>query len=100
MRNPQLIFPRTFRIICEQPIAEGNPPTMFLIILLPQDTPHDYSHAHQMALKLHPDREIDLNTAYQRVHENAPIATTSITIVGKLAFLCLSLLFGTTPAPV
>ena len=41
----------------------------------------------------------DLDVAYQRVHANAQIASTCIAIVGKLAFLCLCLTFGTTPAP-
>ena len=30
---------------------------MFLQIIPPQDTPHDCRHAHQMALKTHPDRK-------------------------------------------
>ena len=41
----------------------------------------------------------DLDAAYRCVHANAKIASTWIIIVGKLAFLCLSLTFSTTPAP-
>ena len=55
--NPQLLFPRTFRTIREQPITEGHPPTMFLRILPPQDTPHDFSHAHKMAFKTNSDSD-------------------------------------------
>ena len=55
--NPQLLFPVTFRTICEQPSTEGHPPTIFLRILPTKDTTHYCSHAHQMALKTHPDRE-------------------------------------------
>ena len=42
--------------------------------------------------------KIDLDAAYRRVHTNAQIASKFIAIVGKLAFLCLCLYFGTTPA--
>ena len=56
-RNPRLIFTRTFRSIREQPSTEGHPTNMFLRILPPQDTPHDFIHAHQMAFKTHPDGE-------------------------------------------
>ena len=40
----------------------------------------------------------DLYAAYQCVRANAQLASTCITIVGKLAFLCLRLSFGATPA--
>ena len=43
--------------------------------------------------------ETDLNAAYWRVYEHARIAATGIAIVGILAFICLLLTFGTTPAP-
>ena len=41
----------------------------------------------------------DLDAAYRRIHANAKTASTCIAIVDKLAFLCLRLPFGTTPAP-
>ena len=41
----------------------------------------------------------DLNAAYQYVDANTKIASTCISIVGKLAFLCLCIPFGTTIAP-
>ena len=63
MRNPQLIFTRTFMTIRDQPSTEGHPPTMFLWILHPQDNPHDCSHAHQMAVKTHPLGEEDLDAS-------------------------------------
>ena len=40
-----------------------------------------------------------LNASYRRFHKNAHIAATCITIVGKIAFQCLRLPFGTTTAP-
>ena len=43
--------------------------------------------------------ETDLDAAYRRIHANAKIASTCITIVNELAFLCLTLPFGTAPAP-
>ena len=43
--------------------------------------------------------KIDLDDAYRSIHTNAQIAATFIAIVVKLAFLCLCLTFGTTPAP-
>ena len=46
-----------------------------------------------------PIGETDLGAAYRRVHINAQVALTCIAIVVKLAFLCLHLPFGTTPAP-
>ena len=46
-----------------------------------------------------PIGKTDPNDAYRRVHANIQIAVTCIAIVGKLAFLCLRLPFGTTPAP-
>ena len=55
--NPQLLFTGTFRTIREQPNTEGQPSTIFLQILPPQDIPHYYSHTHQMDLKTHPDRK-------------------------------------------
>ena len=39
----------------------------------------------------------DLGAAYGHVHVNAQKLLTCIAIVGTLAFLCLSLPFGTTP---
>ena len=41
----------------------------------------------------------NLDATYRRIHKNAQIATACIAIVVKLAFLCLSLPFGTTPTP-
>ena len=41
----------------------------------------------------------DLDAAYRRVHAHANTASTCIAIVHELAFLCLRLPFGTTPAP-
>ena len=41
----------------------------------------------------------DLDAAYRRIHANAKTASTCIAIVDELAFLCLRLPFGTTPAP-
>ena len=41
----------------------------------------------------------DLDTAYFRIHANAKTASTCVAIVDELAFLCLRLPFGTTPAP-
>ena len=97
---PQLLFPRTFRTIHEQLSAERHPTTIFLRILTPQDTPHDCRHMrikwpvkHILIGKTVPD------AAYQRVHVNAHIAATCISILGKNAFLCLHLPFGTTPTP-
>ena len=43
--------------------------------------------------------KIDLDAAYRWIYANATIASTCIAIVDELAFLCLSLPFGTTPAP-
>ena len=57
MHQPQMLFTRTFRNIHEQPSSEGHPQARFLRILTPQDTPHDFSHAHQMDFKTHHDRE-------------------------------------------
>ena len=42
----------------------------------------------------------DLYAAYRRVYANSQIASTCITIVEKLVFLCLSLPYRTTPTPV
>ena len=63
MRDPQLIFPRTFRTIREKPSSEGHCTSMFLRIIPPKDTPHDCSHAHQTDFKTHPDREKYLDDA-------------------------------------
>ena len=41
----------------------------------------------------------DLDAAYRRIHANAKTPSTCITIVEKLAFICLKLPFGTTHAP-
>ena len=41
----------------------------------------------------------DPYAAYKRVHANTQMVATCIEIVGKLAFLCLHMSFGTTPAP-
>ena len=41
----------------------------------------------------------DLDAAYRRIHANSKTASTCIAIVDELAFLCLRLPFGTTPAP-
>ena len=42
----------------------------------------------------------DLDAAYHRIHANATTASTCISIVDELDFLCLRLPFGTTPTPV
>ena len=44
-------------------------------------------------------RKTDLDAAYRRIHAHANTASTCIAIVDELAFLCLRLPFGTTPAP-
>ena len=41
----------------------------------------------------------DLDAAYRWIHAHAKTASTYIAIVDQLAFLCLRLPFGTTPAP-
>ena len=41
----------------------------------------------------------DIDAAYRRVHTNAQISATCISIVLKIAFLCLHLPFGITPSP-
>ena len=41
--------------------------------------------------------QTNLGAAYRRVHTKLQIGSTCIAIVGKLAFLCLRLPFGTTP---
>ena len=41
----------------------------------------------------------DLDAAYRKIHEPANTASTCIAIVDELAFICLRLTFGTTPAP-
>ena len=43
--------------------------------------------------------KIDLDAAYRRIHSNATTVLTCIVILDELAFLCLGLPFGTTPAP-
>ena len=53
----QLLFPRNFRTIREQPSDEEHPTDMFLRILTPQDTPHDISHSHKIAFKKNLDME-------------------------------------------
>ena len=40
----------------------------------------------------------DLDAAYLQIHANATTASTCIGIVNELAFFCLRLSFGTTPA--
>ena len=52
-----------------------------------------------MANKTNPYKKKDLDESYRRIHANAKTASTCIAIVNKLAFLCLGLPFGTTPAP-
>ena len=44
-------------------------------------------------------RKTDLEAAYRRIHANATTASTCIAVVNELAFLCLRLPFGPTPAP-
>ena len=41
----------------------------------------------------------DLDAAYHFVNANSQIVVTSITIVGKLVFICMHPTFGTTPSP-
>ena len=43
--------------------------------------------------------KLDLDAAYRWIHANETTTSTCISIVDKLAFLCLRLPFGTTPAP-
>ena len=99
MRHPRLLIPETFRSIHKQPDTEGNHPDVCLRILTPQDTPHYRIHVHHMDFKMHPDREKYLNYTYQCVHANIQTTSTCITIVVKLAFICMHLPFGTNPAP-
>ena len=40
-----------------------------------------------------------LDAAYRKIHAHTNTASTCIAIVDELAFLCLSLTFGTIPAP-
>ena len=41
----------------------------------------------------------DLDAAYRQIHAHANTASAFIAIVDELAFFCLRLPFGTTPAP-
>ena len=41
----------------------------------------------------------DLDAAYRRLHVRGAIAATCISILGTMAFICLRLPFGTSPAP-
>ena len=41
----------------------------------------------------------DLDAAYRIIHAHANTASTCIAIVEEIAFFCLRLPFGTTPAP-
>ena len=43
--------------------------------------------------------KIYLDASYRRIHANATIASTCITIVEELSLLCMRLPFVTTPAP-
>ena len=43
--------------------------------------------------------KIDPEAAYRQIHANVTTVLTCIAIVKELAFLCLRLPFGTTPAP-
>ena len=72
---------------------------MLLWILLARDNPHDLSNAKQMAYKTDFIVKTDLNAAYHKIHKNSTTVSTCIEIADKLAFLCLVLPFGTTPAP-
>ena len=57
MRHPQLLLPGIHRTICKNPGTEVHPPAMFIYIMTPQDSPHDWIHALQLDIKAHPDRE-------------------------------------------
>ena len=72
---------------------------MLLWVLPAQDSTHDICNAKQMANKTNPYCKTDLDAAYIQIHANAKTASTCIAIVEELAFLCLRLPFGTTPAP-
>ena len=56
MCHPQLLIPGPFSHFCEKLSAEVHPPYMFILILPPQYTPHDFRHARQMAFKTHPNK--------------------------------------------
>ena len=43
--------------------------------------------------------KMDQDAAYHRIHENSTTSSTCISIVDKLALLCMWLTFGTTPIP-
>ena len=77
----------------------GVTPTIILWILSAQDSTHNLCNAKQMANKTNPYWKKVLDAAYRRIHANAKTASTCIAIVDELAFLCLRLPFGTTPAP-
>ena len=71
---------------------------MFLRIMPHQDTPHDCSHAHQMAFKSQSDRR---NIPWCCIPMHPRKRSNIINMnwyCRKLAFLCLHLPFGTTPA--
>ena len=72
---------------------------MILWFLHAQDSTHDLRNAKQVAKKLILMEKIGLGAAYRRIHANTKIASTCIAIVDELAFLCLTLPFGTAPAP-
>ena len=86
MLHPQLLLTDPLKPVREQPGTERHPPAMFLRLLPPQDTTHNCIHAPN-SLQTNPDRKIDFDAAYQRVHANSKIASTCIVIVGKLAFI-------------
>ena len=98
--NDSLFFiPRPFRTICKKPGPTRINTTILLWIMPAQDTTHDIRNAKQVAKKMIFIRKTDLNAAYRRIHINDTTVPTCISIVDELAFICLQLPFGATPAP-
>ena len=97
--NTWLIIPRPLRTVGKQLSPTGVTPTIILWVLYAQDSTHDHCNTKQMKKKRILIGKTDLDAAYLRIHANAKNASTCIAIVDEIAFLCLRLNFGTTPAP-
>ena len=97
--NTWLIIPRPLRTFGKQLGPTGSTPNILLWLLPAQYSTHDLRNAKQMANKKMLIGKTPLDTAYHRIHANTTTASTCITIVDELLFLCLVLPFGTTPAP-
>ena len=87
------------RNVCKELISTGVTPTMLLWVLSDQDYTHDLCNVNRWLTKRILIGKTNLDTAYRRIHANAKTASTCISIVDELAFLCLRSPFGTTPAP-